>query len=59
MDVSKIAPYAKAFAAFVAALGVTAAAIADGKVDGSEAVAIFSAFAGVLAVYQVKNQPVS
>lgn len=58
MDVSKLARYSKAIAAAAAALGVTAAAIADGKVDSSEVVAILSAWAGVLAVYEVKNKRV-
>lgn len=56
MDISKLRPYAKALAAAGAAIGVTAAAISDGKVDASEAVAIWSAWAGVYAVYMVRNK---
>lgn len=57
MDVSKLLPYSKAIAAAAAALGVIASAIADGKVDSAELVAIVSAMGGAFAVYQVKNQP--
>lgn len=58
MDVSKLTPYSKAIAAAAAALGVIGAALADGHIDTSELVAILSAIAGVVAVYQVTNTPV-
>lgn len=57
MDISNWAHYAKAIAAAGAALVATAAAISDGKVDGSELVTVLSAWGGVWAVWGLKNQP--
>lgn len=65
MDVSKLSPYAKAVAAFVALLATfvtaIATAVADGRLEASEMTNIIIAggalIAGVTAVFQVKNQP--
>lgn len=56
MNLTKLAPYAKALAAGAAAVGVTASALADGKLDSSELSAIVIAWAGVLAVYHLPNK---
>lgn len=64
----KLAPYAKAVAAFVAllipvltALGILLQDIGQGQVQAQDFVALFAAIAalvgGTRAVYQTKNQP--
>lgn len=47
--------YTKFFIALGAALGVLAAALADGTVNGTEVVQVALAFLGSLGVYQLPN----
>lgn len=64
IDVTKLAPYAKAVAAFIAGLAsfaaTVAAVMADGTVTAEELVIVLTALAtwlgGTGAVYQVRNQ---
>lgn len=55
MEIS-LGKYSKAIVALLAALGVLGASLADGTVTAEEGVALFSAFAGVVAVFQVTNK---
>lgn len=41
-----------------AAVGVAAAALADGSIDATEGIAVALAFLGAIGVYQVPNKPV-
>jgi hypothetical protein len=64
MRIEKLAPYAKAVAAFLIGLGsflvILGTAVADSKVTTDEAVMLFSALTawlgGTAGVYQVKNK---
>ncbi len=49
--------YTKFIVALAAALGVLAAALADGAVSPTEWVQIALAFVGALGVYQLPNTP--
>lgn len=65
-NLKKLAPYAKAVAAFLVGLAsflvVLSTAVADGKVDQQEIVTLVSSLAawlgGTGAVYQTKNKEV-
>lgn len=55
MNVSKLAPYAKAVMAVLGALLVTATAVADGTITNDEMVILIASWGAVFGVYQVPN----
>lgn len=56
MDVSKIAPYAKAAVAVLGALVTTATVIANGVISAEDVTTIVTAWATAFAVFQVRNK---
>lgn len=55
MNVSKIAPYAKAIAAIAGAIVTTATLVSDGEVSTDDFTAIITAWVTAFGVYQVTN----
>lgn len=55
MDIN-LGKYAKFIVAFLAALGVLGAALADGHINNDEFIALISAFAGAAAVFAAPNK---
>ncbi len=58
MNVSKLAPYAKAVVAGAGAVGITAVALSDGIFTADEVVQVLTAWFTTIGVYQVKNREV-
>ena len=55
MNVSKLAPYAKAIVAVLGALIVLATALSDGILSSNEVVVILTSFGAAFGVFQVPN----
>lgn len=55
MNVSRLAPYAKAVVAVAGAVVVTANAVLDGQLDANDWTAIVAAWATAYGVFRVTN----